>query len=92
MTQKSSLGLEVQVHQIVITASVPVFQKLLVEDSVFAEILADIQKDAIAVIFKIELVSAYAYRGVLDCKRYHFVPLKLPNCRSMRINISLLAL
>ncbi len=49
-------------------ADVPVFQELFVEDAIFAEVLAEIQKDAFATFFKVDFVDAYAIGSILNCE------------------------
>jgi hypothetical protein len=47
-------------------AGVAVLQKLLAEDSVFAEVLAEVQEDAVTVLYRIEFVSTDAICAVVD--------------------------
>jgi hypothetical protein len=60
------LGQEVEVHQVVDAACIAVLEKLFVEDSVFAEVLAEVQEDAVTVLFQIEFASADAICAVVD--------------------------
>ena len=49
-------------------AGVPVFQELLVEDAVFAEVLPKVQEDAFAALFKVDLVSTDSVGSIVDCE------------------------
>jgi len=50
-------------------------RKLLGEDSVFAEVLAEVQEDAVTVLFQVEFVSTDAICSVVDGK---YTTLSLP--------------
>jgi hypothetical protein len=47
---------------------VAVLQELLLEDSVFAEVLAEVLEDAVTVLFQIEFVSTDAIGAIVDGK------------------------
>ena len=49
-------------------AGVAVLEKFLVEDPVFAEVLAEVQEDAVTVLFQIEFVSTDAIGSIVDCE------------------------
>jgi hypothetical protein len=49
-------------------AGVAVFQELLIEDAVFAKVLAKVQEDAFAALFKIDLVATDAIGSIVDCE------------------------
>jgi len=49
-------------------------QELLVELAVFAEVLPEIQKDALAVLFDEDLVLADSLCSVVDGDGYHLTP------------------
>jgi hypothetical protein len=48
------------------SSGVSVFQGLLVEDSIFAEVLAEVQEDAIVVLFRFEFKSIGARNNGLE--------------------------
>jgi hypothetical protein len=49
-------------------ASVQVFQELLIEDSVFAKVLPEVQEDAFAALFKVDLVATDAIGSIVNCE------------------------
>jgi len=49
-------------------AGVSVFQELLVEDSVFAKVLPEVQEDTFAALFKVDLVATDAIGSIVDCE------------------------
>jgi hypothetical protein len=55
-------------------ATIPNFQRLLVEESVFAEILPEVKKDSISSFFKVDFVSTDSICPVIDSKRDYPVP------------------
>ncbi|MDD4651295.1 MAG: hypothetical protein PHQ34_03600 [Methanothrix sp.] len=55
-------------------AGVPAFQEVLVEDTIFAEVLAIVQEDALSAFLKIDLVSADAVSPVIYRERYRSTP------------------
>lgn len=61
---------EVEVYEIVNTTSVTALEEFFVKQSVFAEVLAKIQEDSLAVFLQIDLVSTDAVCTVIDGKRY----------------------
>jgi hypothetical protein len=68
----SYLGLTyVHIHNAIYltdAAGVAVLQKLLLEDSVFAEVLAEVLEDAVTILFQIEFVSPDAKGAIVDGK------------------------
>jgi hypothetical protein len=49
-------------------ACVAVFQELLVEDAVFAEVLPKVQEDAFAALFKVDFVATDAIGSIVNCE------------------------
>jgi len=62
-------GQEVEVHQVVNAAGVPILEELLIEEAVLAEVLAEIKEYALALLFQVDLVAADAVGPVVDCER-----------------------
>jgi hypothetical protein len=65
-------------------AGVPVFQELLVEDAVFAEVPPEIQEDAFAAIFKVDLISTDAIGSIVNCERCRSFSLLSPDGEQQR--------
>ena len=49
-------------------AGVSIFKELLVEDGIFAEVFPEIQEDAFAALFKVDLVTTDAIGSIVDCE------------------------
>ncbi len=63
------LGKKVEVHEVMNAAGVSILEELLVEDAVFAEVLPEIQEDAVAFFFQVDFIPADAVGPIVDCER-----------------------
>jgi DUF917 family protein len=75
------------------SATIPVFQGLLVEESVFAKILPEVKKNTIPSFFEVDFVSTDSICPVIDSKRDYPFPsypiVSLASNKYRETNISL---
>jgi len=65
-------GQKVEIHQVVDASGVPVFEELLIEEAVLAEVLAEIKEYAYSLLLQVDLVAADAVGPVVDRERCDF--------------------
>jgi len=62
-------GQEVEVHQVMDAAGIPVLEELLIKEAVFAEVLAEIEEYPFSLLLQVDLVAADAVGPVVDRER-----------------------
>ena len=76
-------GQQVEVHQVMDAAGIPILEELLIEEAVLAEVLAEIEEYAFSLLFQVDLIAADAVSPVVNCERCDIShpPLLIKQCQ-----------